>query len=408
MGERRFLASIRFRLAVLYTLVVFSFAAMVVVVINIAFERSLGAEPVTAELLIRRVSVEPGAAVFLDAETLDAIEALANQRALDELRTMSLVALAVLLPVSLIAGWFIAGRVLRPVDSITAVAREIQASDLSRRIRLDGPEDELKQLADTFDAMLDRVERGAEEQRKFIQDVSHELRNPLATMATSLDVVLSDEVADAHRLRETAEVVRRSLDRTTVTVDALMRFARRELPSDGQALVPAGSLVQEVISDHRGTAGGRDIRILHVGSAGPVVRADREALRSALSNLTGNAVRLAPRGSTVVVGNGTIGAWAWLGVRDEGPGISEADHRHVFQRSWGKDTSRIRTEERTGIGLSIVRQVAESLGGVVTVRSAPGLGSSFIIWVPLEPGSDPASVTMDGIHPMEDPLFPER
>ncbi|HLE39633.1 MAG TPA: HAMP domain-containing sensor histidine kinase [Acidimicrobiia bacterium] len=408
MGEARFVSSIRFRLAVLYTVVVFSIAALVVGVINFAFSRSLGAEPVTAELLIRRVSSEPGAAVFLDAESLDAIEQLANNRALEELRSMSLLVLAVLVPTSLVAGWFIAGRVLRPVGHIAAVAREIQVSDLSRRIKLQGPDDELKHLADAFDAMLDRVEQGAEDQRRFIQDISHELRNPLATMATSLDVVLADEHAGVDELRGTASLVRRSLDRTTLTVDGLMRFARRELPTAGQSVVQLGVLAQEVVEDFKVPAGRRDIDIRRVGAAGPAVRADREALRSAVANLAGNAVRLAPEGSTVVCGAGVRDEWAWIGVRDEGPGIAETDHRNVFQRNWGKDTSRVRAEQRSGIGLSIVRQVAESVGGTVTLTSSAATGSSFVIWLPLREGVDPGALTFDGIHPIEDPLFGAR
>lgn len=321
---------------------------------------------------------------------------------------MSLLVLAILVPTSLVAGWFIAGRVLRPVGHIAAVAREIEVSDLSRRIKLDGPDDELKHLADAFDSMLDRVEQGAEDQRRFIQDISHELRNPLATMATSLDVVLSDDRAGIAELRATAALVRRSLDRTTLTVDGLMRFARRELPTGGQTVVQLGALAQEIVEDFQVPAGRRDIQLMRVGTSGPALRVDREALRSAVANLAGNAVRLAPGGSTVVCGAGSRDDWAWIGVRDEGPGIAEGDHRNVFQRNWGKDTSRVRAEPRSGIGLSIVRQVAESVGGTVTLTSSPATGSSFVIWLPLRVGIDPGSLTFDGIHPVDDPLANAR
>jgi len=167
-------------------------------------------------------------------------------------------------------------------------------------------------------------------------------------------------------------------------------------------------LAQEVVEDFKVPAGRRDIDIRRVGAAGPAVRADREALRSAVANLAGNAVRLAPEGSTVVCGAGVRDEWAWIGVRDEGPGIAETDHRNVFQRNWGKDTSRVRAEQRSGIGLSIVRQVAESVGGTVTLTSSAATGSSFVIWLPLREGVDPGALTFDGIHPIEDPLFGAR
>lgn len=400
-----FLRSARVRLAVFYTVVVFGLGALVVGTINFAISRSLEASPVSDALQIRRVSSEPGAAMFIDSVSLETIEQLANQEALGQLRRMSLITLGVLFPVSLVAGWYIAGRVLRPIDDITTVAREIQASDLSRRIHLAGPDDEIKHLADTFDEMLDRIEQGVEDQRRFIQDVSHELRNPLATMSMNLDVVLSSPGAGVDDYRSSAEVIRRSLDRTARTVDGLMRFARREVPSGSPSAIDLGMLAREIIGELRTPASKRGLHLEHLGEAGAWVRADREALRSAVANLAGNAVRLAPEGSTVTCGAGSLDGWAWIGVRDEGPGIDDAEHRFVFQRNWGRDHSHLHQEPRAGLGLSIVRQVAESSGGTVTLSSTPDVGSSFVIWLPLEQGVHPSSLTIDGVHPVKDPLF---
>ena len=105
------------------------------------------------------------------------------------------------------------------------------------------------------------------------------------------------------------------------------------------------------------------------------------------------------------VGAGAVAGWAWVGIRDEGPGILKSDHHLVFQRAWGRDRSGLHRERRAGLGLSIVRQVAEAGGGTVTVTSVPGVGSSFVIWLPLVEGSDPSHLTVDGIHPVADPLF---
>ena len=389
----------------LHTVVVFGLGTLVIGVINFSISRSLDTNAVTEELQIRRVSSEPGAAIFLDTVSLETIEQLANAEALSQLRTMSVITLGVLLPVSLVAGWYIAGRVLRPVDEIVLAAEEIQASDLSRRIRMTGPQDELKHLADTFDAMLDRVEDGVDDQRRFIQDVSHELRNPLATMSINLDMALGDEGASIESLRSTAEALRRSLDRTSRTVDSLMRFARRELPEAGTSQVELGSLAREVLAELKVPAQRRELGFSHFGDGGPKVRVDREALRSAIANLAGNAVRLAPEGSTVSSGAGSMNGWAWVGIRDDGPGIDESDHRFVFQRDWGRDRSRMHGEKRAGLGLSIVRQVAEASGGTVTLSSESAVGSSFVIWLPLTEGADPGHLTVDGIHPVTDPLF---
>ena len=396
--------SIRFRLAGLYTLVVFGLAVLVVGSIYFAFSRSLKGEPVTDDLLVRRVTSERGVAIYLDEASVEDLERYASQQALARLRTMSLIALAVLFPLSLGVGWVVAGRVLRPVGEITRVARDIQGSDLSRRIHLEGPDDELKRLADTFDGMLGRIEGAVEDQRRFIQDISHELRNPLATMATSIDVALSDPKADTRSLRETVKVVRRSVDRLTRSVSDLTRFARRELPDTATRAVRLGALAHEVIEEFRVPAEARGLHLEHVGGTGPTVRADRSALHSAVGNLAGNAVRLAPAGSTVSCGAGTVDGWAWIGVRDEGPGIPAAEHALVFQRAWGRDRSHLHREKRAGLGLSIVRQVAEASGGTVTLTSAVPGGSSFVIWVPLEDGADPSRLTADGIHPTLDPM----
>jgi signal transduction histidine kinase len=400
----RWARSIRFRLAGLYTLVVFGLAVLVVGSIYFAFSRTLEGKPVSGDLQVRRVTSDRGVAIYLDEGGVEQLELLANQRALEKLRTMSLIALVVLFPASLGTGWVVAGRVLRPVGKITQVARDIEASDLSRRIDLEGPNDELKRLADTFDGMLGRIEGGVEDQRRFIQDISHELRNPLATMATSIDVALSDPHADTRSLRETVKVVRRSVDRLTRSVADLTRFARRELPDNITRAVRLGALAREVIEEYRVPAEARGVHLEHVGGTGPTVRADRSALRSAVANLANNAVRLAPAGSKVSCGAGSADGWAWVGVRDQGPGIPEAEHSLVFQRAWGRDQTHLHRERRAGLGLSIVRQVAEANGGTVTLASAVPDGSSFVIWLPLEDGADPAGLTSDGIHPLRDPL----
>lgn len=400
----KFTKSLRFRLALTYSVAVFVLGALIVGTINFVLDRSLTERPAVQDIQVRRVGTEPGAAVFLDGDVLEAIEALGNARALEQLRSMSLIMLLVLFPASVVTGWFVSGRMLRPVDRIARVAMDIQASDLSRRIRLEGPDDELKHLADAFDAMLDRIEEGAEDQRRFIQDVSHELRNPLATIATTLDLALSSPDADLATLRETAETVRRSIDRTSLTVDGLARFARRELPAMGGFTFPVGNVVDEVLAEVAAAAARRHLRLERVGDAGPLLRGDRQSLRSALANLVGNAVRMAPEGSTVRCGCGAVGDWAWAGVADEGPGIPDGDHRLVFQRDWTRDRSRLHHERRAGLGLSIVRQVAEAVGGTVTLTSDPASGSSFVIWLPMRRGGDPSSLTWDGIHPVHDPL----
>ena len=173
---RAFLSSIRVRLTLLYSGVLFGVAAILVAGLYFGLALSLRNEPVSQAVIVEQVPVNDGsqteAQTFVPAK---AFEHQVNQRTLRNLRTYSIGALAALFVASLAVGWVIAGRVLAPIAHITSVAREIQARELSRRIELDGPDDELKRLADTFDSMLARLDLAFASQRRFVADASHEL-----------------------------------------------------------------------------------------------------------------------------------------------------------------------------------------------------------------------------------------
>ncbi len=205
--------SIRVRLTVLYAVLVFGLSALVTGGVYLGLRLSLSDEPVSRTFNITRVVRTPQGTVEVPQGTVRAeiqgLEAEVNDRALDELAKWSLLALAAAALAGVGVGWFAAGRVLRPVDRITGVAREIQATDLSRRIDLDGPDDEMKELADTFDGMLGRLDEAFAGQRHFFQEASHELRNPLAVIRANLDVALADDDASADELRTAAELAAR-------------------------------------------------------------------------------------------------------------------------------------------------------------------------------------------------------
>ena len=206
------LRSVRFRLTLLYSVMLFGAASIVVGGIYWGLSRSLD-QQISEEMAIRE---SPQIQFDLEQDRYEdrrEFELLVDQRTLETLRTYSIVGLGALFVMSFGVGWFTAGRVLMPIGRITRVARDIQATDLSRRIGLLGPNDDLKQLADTFDAMLDRLERAFDNQQRLIHDTSHELRNPLAVMRTNLDVTLSDPDADIDDYKRTLEVARRSSER---------------------------------------------------------------------------------------------------------------------------------------------------------------------------------------------------
>lgn len=372
--------SIRFRLTVVYSTLVFGLAAVVVAAIYLGLAHSLSQQPISST-----IDIQPVQGGFVSRELPLLIERQANERALDTLRVYSFAALLGLFFTSLAVGWLVSGRMLRPIGQITATVRQIQASDLSRRIDLGGPDDELRRLADTFDDMLGRVDEAFEGQRQFIHEASHELRNPLAVIRTNLEVTLADPDAGADELRRTAEVVERSTERMARLVDDLLIYARKGTLSLEREPVDAAHLVGEATEEFLGFAEARGVHLECRSDSGLWVLGDRLALRQALANLLANAVRYSPPSSTITVRAGRQGPWVWLSVEDHGPGIDPADHDKVFQRFWRGDPRAGREQGRSGLGLTIVRQTAEAHGGEVKLASALGQGAAFALWLPALP-----------------------
>ena len=387
--------SIRFRFAVLYSVVLFGLASLVVGGLYIGLRSALREEPVAHGFAARGlVPVADGRLrPFVLTDYRD-FERAVNERTLDQLRRLSFGALGGLFVASLCVGWVISGRVLRPIGRITNVARDIQAADLSRRIQLDGPEDELKRLADTFDEMLGRLEGAFNTQRQFVADASHELRNPLATLRTNLDLV--PDAPTPEESRALLAAAQRAAERMSRLVEDLLVLAREGTPAELRQPVDLAEAGGQVVEEFAARAATRDIELR--GPSGAVtVTADPDAVKRALANLVDNAVRLAPEGSAVDVDVGTNGAWAWMAVSDTGPGLTSDDASHVFDRFWRADTARTRAGGGAGLGLAIVRQIAESHGGAARVFTN-GRGSSFVVWLPLgsqtgiPPGYSPVTV----------------
>jgi len=392
--------SIRFRYTLMYSAVLFGLGALVVGGLYLILSRSLRGEP-NPSTLCRY-------GTCMDVFTVNQFRELVHTRTLEKLRMYSFDALAVLFVASLGVGWVIAGRVLAPIGRITAVAREIQATDLSRRIKLYGPDDELKQLADTFDAMLARLDAAFAAQQQFVADASHELRNPLAIIRTNVDVALADPRADPEDLRNAFSVVRRASDRMARLVDDMLALARRQAPEVHNEPVDLGVVVAEASEEFVAPAETRGIVLDRAIAPGVTVIGDRDALKRAVANLLENAVRLAPAGSRVRLALGSEKGMAWVAVSDEGPGIRPEDQPKVFDRFWRADKARSRADGGTGLGLAIVKEIAESHGGEVQLQSRVGVGSTFAIWLPVAApaAGPPVRVGPPGARALASPSAP--
>lgn len=307
---------------------------------------------------------------FLQAER-DAIDA--------DLRVQAMVVAAAVALATAIA-WFTAGRLLRPLHSVTDAARTITESDLSRRIPVE-TDDEVGDLAQTFNQMLDRLEAAFAGQRAFIDDAGHELRTPITVIMGQLEL-MGDDPDDRRR---TLAVVNDELGRMARIVEDLLVLAKSEQPDFVRTEpVELSDFTTEVFVKAR-LLGDRDWRF--DGSAVGLVDADPQRLTQALLNLARNAVEHTTDGTTVGIGSERRGDEVVFWVRDQGPGIPAVDQERIFER-FARGVGARRRSEGAGLGLAIVRAVAAGHGGRAVVHSKPDEGARFEVVLPTSTGPD--------------------
>ena len=409
--------TIRFRLTLTYSAVLIALSALLLGGVYLALSQILEPKPLDSIEVQKyykdahgEFHLKPGQVI--QAAELSSVQSAVNYQTLQTLRNYSAAGIGALFLVSLGTGWWLSGRVLRPVRRITVTAQEISATDLSRRIALQGPHDELRNLADTVDGMLGRLETAFLAQRQLVDDASHELRNPLAVIQANVDAVLAhDDTPPDDRAQATA-IVGRAIQRMTRLVEDLLASARRSSPAFVDADVDLATIAGEAAEEYELLAADRELRVVRRLAPGPVAAGDASALRRAVDNLLSNAVRLARGGSELVLAVGSRNGWAWIAVRDEGPGIAADDADRVFDRFYraGQQQSPATVpstgQRRAGLGLAIVRQIAESHGGTVTLHSELGVGSTFVIWLPERSLTN--TTRRSPTPPADDPLGPRR
>ena len=299
-----------------------------------------------------------------------------EQREVNEaLQVTAGIALGVLVLASAIA-WLVAGRVLSPLRDLTETARSISETDLSRRIEANG-NDEIAQLARTFNGMLDRLESAFATQRAFVSDASHELRTPITIVRGHLEL-LGDDPAERE---ETVALVTDELDRMSRFVEDLLTLARAERGDFVRAEQIDLDVLTEELMAKAGSLGERRWKLGAVGRG--VVTADRQRLTQAIMSLAQNAVEHTEPGTRIELGSALTDGEARLWVADEGPGIAPADRERIFERFARAGGSR-RRSDGAGLGLAIVRAIAEAHGGRVELETETGRGSRFTVVVPAD------------------------
>ncbi|MFN6572546.1 ATP-binding protein [Dendronalium sp. ChiSLP03b] len=286
------------------------------------------------------------------------------------------VTIAVVIVSSLVA-WIVAGRVLSPLHLLTETARSITESDLTRSIPVKGS-DEIAELTITFNEMLQRLQAAFAIQRDFINDAGHELRTPITIIRGHLEL-LGD---DPQERQETIELVTDELDRMNRFVDDLLLLVKAEQPDFlNLETLEISSLTEELYAKAKALAV-RDWRLESVASCRIV--GDRQRLTQAIMNLAQNATQYTKQSDIIALGSAAIKDKLHLWVRDTGEGIPLSDQKRIFQR-FARGSGSRRRSEGAGLGLSIVRAIAESHGGKVELVSRALAGSTFTLIIPLEP-----------------------
>ncbi len=372
--------TIRLRLTVLYGVVFLVTGAVLLTIGYFLVRSNLGARN-DFQSELRKLGLQaPGQTFFQQpprpdrdfaregASIAQVVRAQLRSDALHRLVIEYLLALGVMTMVSVGAGWLLAGRALRPLRHITATARRVSGENLGERIGLVGPADELKELADTFDGMLERLDAAFASQRHFVANASHELRTPLAIMRTEVDVALADSAPEVRDLRAMGEAVRETIDRCERLIEGLLMLARSQAARGREESVDLASLAGDCITDlhRRAQYAGVTIR----DDLAPAwVRGEPALLERMIANLVDNGIRHNVRGGLLSVRTRSAGERVSLVVFNGGPRIEPEDARALtepFRRLH-------RHGEGFGLGLSIVRSVVEAHGGTTRI-TAPETG----------------------------------
>jgi signal transduction histidine kinase len=295
-----------------------------------------------------------------------------RRRSLGSLLTWSGAALAIMALISILLGWLLAGRALGPLRTMTSRARRITEENLHERLSIDTQEDEVGELANTFDGVLARLQRAFAAQRRFVANASHELRTPVTLERALLEVVLSDPDADAQDLRHACERVLASTQQQQRMIEALLALARSQGGTDVDTPVNLADLAQDAITLREQRLDGITLATdLHPAP----ITGDPALLERLIANLIDNAIthNLA-QDAWITVETGNEGPGSWLRVSNSGPEVPEGMLSEIFEPFRRMDGERTATATGLGLGLSIVQAIAEVHGAAVGVRPVDGGG----------------------------------
>lgn len=387
--HKRFQFSARLRLTMLFGGMFFLATAMLLVMMYLLLSQALEPPPYKHDYPppvpgapSAPESAEPEPTDAQQAEW-DAIRREERERALRTVRYTMAGALLVTTATATGLGWYVAGRVLRPIRDITQHTRNASESTLGHRLNMQGPHDELRQLADAIDAMLGRLQASFDSQRRFAAQVSHELRTPLAIMGAEADVAMNNpELTDAGRA--IAARVRQQVTRAERLVTSMMVLARSESTMLDREPVDLAGIVGDSLGEYLDAADGAEVKV-ELDLADANVIGDAVLLSQMAGNLIANGIRYNVPNGSLDIAVSTEDAWAVLRVSNTGPCISERDVDALFRPFRRGLDQASRREGGFGLGLAIVRSVTAAHHGTVQATPRPEGGLDVVIRIPSAP-----------------------
>jgi signal transduction histidine kinase len=277
-------------------------------------------------------------------------------------------------------GWIVAGRALRPVRSITEAARQASELRLGQRLALTGPDDELKQLADTFDVMLERLDAAFTSQKRFVANAAHELRTPLTAMRTAIEVTLSKPTRTPDQLEAMAARVKRSIERAEATVEALLTLATSELGSAAHEAVDLATAAEDALDATHAAIDQRDIKV-EAALEPATALGDRVLLERMVANLVENAVRHNNPGGWIGIRTIQRDGSAVFEIANTGPSVPAEQVPTLFE-PFARAEQRLNSSDGVGLGLSIASAIARAHSATIAALPRPGGGLDVSVTIP--------------------------
>jgi signal transduction histidine kinase len=269
---------------------------------------------------------------------------------------------------ALVGAWWLAGKFLRTLRTMTATAQEISATNLHRRLDLHGANDELTELGKTLDDLFDRLESSFESQRRFVANASHELRTPLAGQRTVLQVALANPTATIVDLREACQEVLQLGDQQEQLIDALLTLATSERGIEKWEQFDLTQLTETILLSRQGEVERRSIHLVTVFNSAPIV-GDPRLIERLVTNLVDNAIGHNVPSGSVEITTSTSGSHATLMVSNTGPTIPQADLDRLFEPFQQTGTGRVREADGHGLGLAIVQAIAKTHAATISAHA---------------------------------------